>query len=132
MKRSANRSNPPASVLSQRIAQVMLSKKAQDVLILDLQALGHFADYFVLCTGTSDRHVLSVHEHIAQSLAQECGEKPYQVEGLIEGEWVLLDYVSVVVHIFLEDTRTRYNLEGLWGDVPSQRLTESLENNIDD
>jgi ribosome-associated protein len=94
-------------------AKAALEKKAQDVVILDVKEMCSFADYFIICSGTSNRHVQGIATHIETRLKKE-GFLPLGVEGLTEGAWILLDYDDVVVHIFLEPVRTFYDLERLW------------------
>ncbi len=94
-----------------------LDKKALDLEILDLSGLTIFADYFVICSGTSTRQVKAIAEEIEESLSRRRVE-PDHIEGAAEGKWILLDYGDTVVHVFLEETRAYYNLERLWGDAP--------------
>ena len=107
-----------AHLLSTYMAETMVEKQAEQVLIIDLQGISdRVTDYFVLATGTSNRHVLALSTHLEEYARKEYKEKPYQVEGLVQAEWVLMDYIHVVVHIFVAETRERYNLEALWGDA---------------
>ena len=100
-----------------------LDKKANDVIIVDLRGLTSVTDFFVICSGAADIHNKAIAESIREGLA-EADQKPWHIEGLSYGSWVLLDYVDVVVHIFLQDKREFYGLERLWGDAPSERLEE--------
>ena len=84
---------------------------------LDVRELVSFADVFVIATGTSDRHVRSIVDGIVEALRAH-GEKPFGVEGLEDGRWVLVDCNDVVVHVFLRDVRQHYDLERLWSDAP--------------
>ena len=93
-------------------AKLIDEKKGHDIIIFDLRGLSPITDYFVICTGLSDIH----NRTIADALIDH--EKPYHVEGLEAGHWVLLDFVDVIVHIFLKETREFYGLERLWGDAP--------------
>ena len=88
-------------------------KKAIDLVCLDVSKLSSVADYFVIATGTSDRHVKAMGEAVIDCL-RALGEKPQHREGLEEGMWALLDSHDVMVHIFQETTRTFYGLEGVW------------------
>lgn len=97
-------------------------RKAVDGLVLDLRHLSDATDFFIICSGTSDTHVRAIAEHVIETL-QAAGSRPYQVEGLAQGRWVLVDYVDFVVHVFHPTLRTFYQLEGLWGDAPLRRLT---------
>ena len=91
--------------------------------MLNLKGLSSVCDYFVIVSGEADIHVKSFAESINEGLVEK-GERPYHVEGLAEGNWVLLDYVDVVVHVFRERTRQYYALEKLWGDAPVEELAE--------
>lgn len=93
------------------------SKKAFDILILDLRGLNYIADYFIICSGSNTTQVVAIADGIGQALAQ-AGLRYSHVEGKTEATWVLMDYGDVVAHVFEERTRTHYNLEQLWGDVP--------------
>lgn len=97
------------------------ARKSVDGLVLDLRQLSDAADYFVIVSGTSDTHVRAIAEHVIETLQEE-GVRPYQVEGLVQGRWVLVDYVDFVVHVFHPTLRAFYQLEGLWGDAPQRRL----------
>lgn len=97
-------------------------RKAVDGLVLDLREISDATDYFVIVSGTSDTHVRALAEHVIETL-QADGVRPYQVEGLEQGRWVLVDYVDFVVHVFHPTLRAFYQLEGLWGDAPQRRLS---------
>jgi ribosome-associated protein len=102
-------------------------KKAKDVLILELKGLTDIADYFLLASGTSERHVLTIAEHIEKSL-KDMGIKPYSFEGFKEGRWIIIDYRSFIVHVFLESLRELYDLESLW--IESRKYRVETENKI--
>ena len=107
-----------------RIAgRLALSKKGFDVRVLNLKGLSSVCDYFVIVSGEADIHVKAIAESISEGLVEK-GEQPYHVEGMEEGNWVLLDYIDVVVHVFRERTRQFYALERLWGDAPVEELAE--------
>ena len=93
--------------------EAALDKKAQDAVVLDLAEICSFTDYFLICTGTSTRHNQTIAEAIEETLRQD-GVRPLHVEGHTEGEWILLDYVDFVVHIFSARAREFYDLERLW------------------
>ena len=93
--------------------EAALDKKAQDAVVLELGAICSFTDYFLICTGTSTRHNQTIADHIEQTLKRD-GVRPLHVEGHSEGEWILLDYVDFVVHIFSVRSREFYDLERLW------------------
>lgn len=100
----------------QLAARTLTANKGQDLMILGVKGLCGFADYFLICSGTSHRHVLALAQHLQEALRQ-AGVKPLGVEGLEEGNWVLLDYNDLVVHLFLKPRRDFYDLEGLWVDA---------------
>jgi ribosome-associated protein len=104
-------------------AQSALDKKAYDLIILDVAKLTSIADYFLICTGRSDIQVQTICRHIEESLVQT-GIKPLAVEGFTHGQWVLMDFGDIVVHIFYETVRDFYNLEGLWAQAPKRMLPE--------
>lgn len=82
-------------------------------------------DYFILCHGTSDIQVKAIADAIIEETLKETGTKPWHKEGFENAEWILLDYVDVVVHIFKEETRTFYNLEKLWADAEIKTYSEN-------
>jgi ribosome-associated protein len=88
-------------------------KKARDVVVLELTGLTDIADFFVLASGTSERHVRTVAEAIEGGTG-EAGSPPLSMEGRDEGRWVIIDYGDVIVHVFLEPLRELYDLESLW------------------
>lgn len=102
--------------LARRIAELCLDNKANDVVILDLEGATEMTDYFVIASGTSDTHVRSTAQHLAETLKAE-GFAPHHVEGESQGRWVLVDFVDVVVHLFHPALRSYYQLERLWGDA---------------
>jgi ribosome-associated protein len=93
--------------------EAALDKQAQDPVVIELGEVCSFTDYFLICTGTSTRHNQTIAEHIEETLKRE-GVRPLHVEGVSEGEWILLDYVDFVVHIFSARSREFYDLERLW------------------
>ena len=102
--------------LAKKISKLILEKKGIDIIILDLQKLTPVTDFFVICTASSDTHVKAIADYISYE-TKKIGQKPWHNEGYSNLNWVLLDFVDVVVHIFLQESRKFYNLEGLWGDA---------------
>lgn len=98
-------------------------KKAEELVVLDLRPLKVFTDYFVICHGTSRRHVLTIADGIEEMLSRDLHREPGHVEGRRVAEWVLLDYIEFVVHVFSEDRRAFYGLERLWGDAPRLEIS---------
>ena len=97
--------------------------KAIDVVELDLRGVLGYTDFFVVCTGNTDRQTKAIHDRIHEGMKKEHGTLPRRVEGLSEARWILMDYLDVVVHIFVPETREFYGLERLWGEVPARALT---------
>ena len=99
-------------------ADTLDDHKAADVIVLDLRGLSDAADYFIIASGSSDRHVRALAEHVVDIL-ERAGCRAHHVEGLTSARWALLDYVDFVVHIFHPTLRQFYQLERLWADAPS-------------
>ena len=106
--------------LARLAAEYADDKKAQDIRELDLRGVVGYTDYFVICTGATERQVKAIHDGIHLGLKDAHGLLPRQVEGLGESRWVLMDYLDVVVHVFTPQTRSFYRLEQLWGEAPSR------------
>jgi ribosome-associated protein len=98
-----------------------IEKKAQDPVLLELKGVSSITDYFLLCSGRSDRQVQAIAQGIEEDLKKK-GIRPLGQEGMVEGRWILLDYEDVVVHIFLDPVRKFYDLEGLWIDAQRVNL----------
>ena len=103
--------------------RLALDKKGFDVKILKLKSLSAVCDYFVIVSGSASVHVRAIAEGIDDGMRQ-AGYKPLFSEGARQGNWVLLDYVDIVVHIFYEPTRRFYALEKLWGDAPVELVED--------
>ena len=106
------------------IAGLALEKKAADVAVLEVKDLVHYAEYFVLCSGTSTQQVKTIVEHIEDGLRKQ-KEKKLGIEGLGHAHWVLMDYGDVIVHVFEPETRQYYELEKLWLDAPRVPVDEA-------
>ncbi len=104
-------------LLARRAAELALEKKCEEVKILDLRGLTSMTDYFVVVTADSDRKAKAAAEHIVDELKVD-GERPMHVEGMDSMHWILLDYIDVVVHVFMPDERSFYDLESLWSEAP--------------
>jgi len=104
----------------------VLNKKALDLILLDVRKVSSFADYFIICSGQSSRHVQGIASSIKESLAKE-GIYPLGIEGFTQGSWILMDYNEVIIHIFYKTIREFYDLEGLWSDAKRiETQTEEL------
>ena len=98
-------------------AHAAAGKKAEDIRILDLRKLSSFADYFVICTGTSDPHLKAIGSEIREKLRDDLGLTAHS-DGLPASQWIVLDYHGVLIHIFQGEKRDFYDLESLWRDAP--------------
>ncbi len=101
--------------LAKECAGLALAKKAKEILILDVRKLTSIADYFVICSGRSNIHVETIAESIVAKLKDE-GIRPLHIEGEKQAQWVLIDYIGTIVHVFYGETRKFYGLEKLWGE----------------
>lgn len=102
-------------------ARAAIDKKAENVKLLDLSDISGFTDYFLICSGTSDRQVQAIADSIEHQLSS-AGKKLLSCEGYSEGRWVLMDFGDVVIHIFLDALREYYDLEALWTDAPRLKI----------
>ncbi len=114
-----------ARTLAKRIADLMISKKAYDVVILDLKKITSAADYFVICSTDSDTQVRAVADTVRDGM-DESNERVWHYEGYQALKWIVLDYVDVVAHIFYKEDRSFYNLERLWGDAKKTEVNDTL------
>lgn len=111
-----------AETVARAAAQALYDKKAEDIAVLDLTALSDVSDFFVIATGLNNRQVDALVDEVEEKVAKACGEKPISIEGRDERTWILMDYGSVVVHVFTPEARDYYRLEKLWGDAPRLEL----------
>ena len=109
--------------LARKAGQLVLTKKGFDVKILKLVSISPVCDYFVIASGEAGIHVRAIADAIDEGL-QKIGYKATHREGYSEGNWILLDYIDVVVHVFYEPTRQFYALEKLWGDAPVEEISD--------
>jgi ribosome-associated protein len=109
--------------IAQTCALKCLEKKAENVVILDLEDKSSVADFFVVASGFSDRQVSTIAEHVSDEL-RALGLKPLSEEGLVDGRWALIDFGPVIVHVFQDHLRDFYNLEMLWQDAPRTWVKE--------
>jgi len=108
--------------IAQAIAGYAADRKAIEIVQLDLRGIIGYTDYFVICTGRSDRQTKAIHDGIHLGMKQDHGLLPRRVEGLTESSWILMDYLDVVVHVFTPDMREYYRLEQLWGEAPAHAV----------
>lgn len=121
-KQHKAKNNISSEELAHKISAIALTKKAEDVNILNLKDLTSVTDYFVIASGASDTQVKAIIDAIADELEPEV--KPWHREGYENLRWVLLDYVDVVVHVFQRQVREYYDLERLWADAEIESVTE--------
>ena len=107
----------PATDEALKAASAASSKKAERISILDVSQQLVITDFFVICSGNTERHVRTIAEEVEKKLREDFGVKPYRREGEREARWVLLDYVDFVVHVFHSEEREYYDLERLWADA---------------
>ena len=96
--------------------------KAIDLVELDLRGVLGYTDYFLVCSGNTDRQAKAIHDRIHEGMKKDHGILPRRVEGIGESRWILMDYLDAVVHIFTPDAREFYRLEQLWGEAPSREV----------
>ena len=104
------------------VAGYAADKKAIDLVALDLRGVLGYTDYFVVCSGNTDRQTKAIHDGILEGMKKDHGVVPRRVEGLPEARWILMDYLDVVVHVFTPDARDFYRLEQLWGEAPKRAV----------
>jgi ribosome-associated protein len=112
------------------LTRFALDKKACDLVVLDVHDHTSIADYFIVCSGRSDRQVQSIAQGIEEGAA-EAGFKPFAMEGTQRGHWALIDFSDVIVHVFYEPVRGFYDLDGLWSHAPKAELPESFAKLVD-
>lgn len=100
------------------LVEAAQSKIARDITVLDLRGASDVTDYFLICTADAESHARAISDAIIETYQRATQRKPWHIEGTDKLNWVLIDYVDVVVHIMREDVRTFYSLEDIWGDAP--------------
>lgn len=111
--------------LALRCVELADNRKGEKIVILDVGKVSSITDYFVIVTGTSEPHLRAITDEITDSLKEELGLNPQARDGSLQTNWIVLDYFDVIVHVMRTDARERYDLEGLWSDVP--RLETGLK-----
>ena len=112
-----------AAELARAIAGYAEEKKAIDIVELDLRGALGYTDFFVICSGNTERQTKAIHDGVHLAMKDEHGLLPQRVEGLGEARWILMDYLDVVVHVFTPETREYYRLEQLWGEAPLKAIS---------
>ncbi len=118
-----------SSEIKDLVVKGMLEKKARSVKVLDLREIKNaIADYFVICSGTSDTQVEAIADSLEEEVFKSSGQHPWQTEGKQFKDWILVDYVDVVAHVFSQTKRDFYAIEELWGDAKIVEVDNVLEN----
>ena len=108
--------------LASAIVDYASDRKAVEIVQLDLRGMIGYTDYFVICSGRTERQTKAIHDAIYEGLKSTHRRLPERVEGLPGARWILMDYLDVVVHVFVPDTREYYRLEQLWGEAPARAV----------
>jgi ribosome-associated protein len=108
--------------IARRIADLLDDKKGVEITALDVRGLANFADYFIFCSGRSDRQTKALHDAVREGMKADPGMLPVHTEGERERRWILLDYGDVIAHIMVPEVREYYRLEQLWSDAPQLEL----------
>ena len=103
------------ALLCQKFAD---DKKAENIAVMDVRELSTVTDFFVIASATSEPHLRAISDEICEKVRESTGVKPRAEDGSIRASWMVIDYVDVIVHLMRDEIRTRYDLEGLWGDAP--------------
>jgi ribosome-associated protein len=118
MSETATEQTIDSAALAERIAAIASDRKAIDIRVLDLRGVVSYTDFFVVCSGNTERQTKAIHDAIYQDLKDNGRIMPRRSEGEREARWILLDYLDCVVHIFTPEARDYYRLEQLWGEAP--------------
>jgi len=115
-----------SEVLAKEIVNLLENKKAEEIVLIDVRKKVDYADFFIICSARSTKHTQGLCEFISFEL-EKLGIKPLSIEGLELGQWIIMDYETVIVHIFYEPVRKVYALEELWGDFPLPRKQKNSQ-----
>jgi len=117
--------NISSKALKEAIVKGMQEVKASDIVCVDLRKIpSAVTDFFVICHGNSSTQVEAIARSIGETTLRDINQKPWHQEGKTNAEWILLDYVDVVAHVFYSDAREFYNIEGLWGDAQIEKIED--------
>ncbi len=111
-----------SEALAGRIASIASGRKAIDIVVVDLRGIASYTDFFVVCTGNTERQTKAIHDAVYRELKDDESMLPARAEGAAEATWILLDYLDCVLHVFTPDARDFYRLENLWGDAPRRSV----------
>jgi len=122
-----NNNKPNTDLLITEIIKAIENAKGFEITMLDMRELENsVADYFIICSGSSNTHVESIASLVKKDVSKAIQDKPWHTEGETMADWVLLDYINVVVHVFQRPVREHYDLEGLWGDAKITNFSETV------
>lgn len=122
-KRVKSSTKKQTNGLLDSVVDGMQERKAKNIVVLDLSKIeNRVADYFVICDADSNTHVNAIAESVEETVAKQVGEIPYHTEGHQNGEWIIIDYINIVAHVFMKEIREYYNIEGLWGDAEIKNI----------
>ncbi|MDR2980257.1 MAG: ribosome silencing factor [Bacteroidales bacterium] len=122
-KKIDNPATEKTEKIEELIIQALLEKNGQDITLINLKPMNHVLfDYFIICTGTSKPHIETLTEFVIETTKKNAKIRPTHVEGLNNGEWILLDYFNIIVHIFQPHVREFYDIEKLWNDADMQQF----------
>lgn len=123
-KKKIPASVPQNKILLDAIIKGMQDKKGADIMVLDFSKIGGaVCDAFVICTGNSNTQVEAIADAVHEAVKKATGENPFHTEGYRNGEWIVMDYVDIVAHIFQPETRSFYQLEKLWADAETRLVS---------
>jgi ribosome-associated protein len=124
-KKTTTRNADKTTFLLEKIVEGMQEKKASGIVVMDLTKLSsRVSDYFVICNADNTRQVAAIADSVEDFTTRFCEEKPWHVEGIQNAQWILMDYVNVVVHVFQSETRDFYGIENLWADADVKRIED--------
>lgn len=104
--------------LARRVAAIADAKQAADIVVLDMRGMVAYTDFLVLCTARNQRQAKAIHDEVRETIKREEGLSPDHVEGERQAEWILVDYLDAILHVFSPEARDYYRLETLWGEAP--------------
>lgn len=104
--------------IARRVATIADAKQAADIVVLDMRGMVAYTDFLVLCTARNQRQAKAIHDEVRETMKRDEGLAPDHVEGEREAEWILVDYLDAILHVFSPEARDYYRLETLWGEAP--------------
>lgn len=121
-KTASERGAPASEALARAIAALADDKKAEDIAVLDVRQLSTFTDFLIVAGGNSEPHLKALASGIRQGMRENHGIRAHSEDGGASSQWIVLDYIDVVIHLFAADKRSYYGIEDLWGDAPRLKL----------